>query len=162
MPAPQPAPPVNSTPAQTETKTTESQANANETTTLKETPKYVKKKNFNFNKFILFVQIQLVSARIYARLKEFDKARSFYEHAIKKEPKVVFFIKNRLYYVMEKNMNIIYYCFEKKQDAYIELALMLKKNGDFKGAIDVYSSFPIKEKNEGGKDSKSEQRFVFI
>jgi len=93
-PAPQPAPPVTPAPVQTETKTTvESQANANETTALKETPKYIKKKNFNFNKFILFVQIQLVSARVYARLKEFDKARSFYEHAIKKEPKVVF-LKN--------------------------------------------------------------------
>jgi hypothetical protein len=38
---------------------------------------------------------------------------------------------------------------------------MLKKNGDMKGAIDVYSSFPIKEKSDQSKESKNEQRFIY-
>ena len=89
-PVVQAAPPVNPASVSTETKTAEASSNNDASTATKETPKYVKKKNFNFNKFVLFVQIQLVSARVYSRLKEFDKARSFYEKAIQKEPKVFF------------------------------------------------------------------------
>lgn len=81
-----PAPVV--APAPPESKSTEATTN-NEVSAPKESLKYVKKKNFNFNKFILYVQIQLVTARVYSRLKEFDKARSFYEKAIQKEPKVI-------------------------------------------------------------------------
>ena len=38
---------------------------------------------------------------------------------------------------------------------------MLKNDGDMKGAIDVYSSFPIKEKSDQSKESKNEQRFIY-
>lgn len=42
----------------------------------------------------------------------------------------------------------------KKQDAYIELASMLKKNNDIMGAADVYSKYPLDFKKEVKNDSK--------
>lgn len=44
----------------------------------------------------------------------------------------------------------------KKQDGYVELANMLKKNGQLMEAVDVYANFPITEIT----NSKTEQRPV--
>jgi hypothetical protein len=52
--------------------------------------KYVKKES-NFDRKILQTQCSLCSARVFSRLKDFDKAKSFYEQVIKNEPKVSIF-----------------------------------------------------------------------
>ena len=59
-----------------------------------------------------------------------DKAKEYYEQVIKKEP--------------------------SKHDGYIELANMLKKNGDLEGAIDVYAGFPINEVSNEAADKDKE------
>jgi tetratricopeptide (TPR) repeat protein len=80
QPSPQETKPIEA-PKEVEAKT-EADASA------KLNQKYLRKKNVNFNKNILYIQIQLNSARVYSRLKEYDKAKSFYEKVIKKEPNV--------------------------------------------------------------------------
>jgi hypothetical protein len=52
------------------------------------TAKYVKKES-SFDRKVLQTQCSLCLARVYARLKEFDKAKSFYEQVIKSEPRVI-------------------------------------------------------------------------
>lgn len=47
----------------------------------------------DIDKKVLVVQAQLYSARVFLRLKQFDKAKSFYLNVIKKEPKVRCFFK---------------------------------------------------------------------
>ncbi|CAF0731786.1 unnamed protein product [Brachionus calyciflorus] len=73
----------------------------------------------NIDKKVLLIHCYLYTARAHSRLKQFDLAKSFYLKVIESEP--------------------------KKQDAYIELANMLKKNNDILGAVDVYSKYPLDE-----------------
>jgi hypothetical protein len=91
-------------------------------TTEEEAPifkKYARNKSASYNLFIVFYQTQLYLARVYLRQAEWQKARSCYEAVIEKEP--------------------------HRQEAYIELAAMLRQNGDVAGAIDVYANYPVTE-----------------
>jgi hypothetical protein len=49
----------------------------------------------------------------------------------------------------------------KKQDGYVELANMLKSNGDLMGAVDVYARYPIVVEHKEEKPSSGHLKNVF-
>jgi len=92
---------------------------------------YTRNKSTTYNLFIVFYQTQLYLARVYSRQGECDKARSCYEAVIEKEP--------------------------KRQEAYVELATMLKQNGNVSEAINVYASFPVTEIGDSKKETENKR-----
>ena len=50
---------------------------------------FVRKKS-KFDQNVVHVQNQLYLARVHVRLKEFDKAKPFYDKVIEKEPNVIY------------------------------------------------------------------------